>query len=812
MKNFTLIIFIATLSCSGKLVAQAPSTIVATPVATSVAKLEKFELTVTLAAGYTNAYDYDDISIRLALVAPGGRKDTVDAFFMQDYTLNTSNGNIAANGSGNFKIRYAPNEVGTWQYEVIAKNTLGTATSTSQSFQCTASSAKGFVRKNTTNYLNFDNNDQYIPVGQNQAWQQNNIYLNYKSWLQKLSDNKANIIRIWQAVWGLGIEWRNGTDGYTGLKKYKQTSAYYTDWLLEESKSKGIYIMFCINHHGMVSSMVNPNWNESPYNAANGGPCANTWDFFTNATAKSLHKNRLRYIVARWGYSPTIMSWELFNEVSWTDAFTVHKDEVKDWHIEMANYLKSIDVYKHLVTTSYGDNAYDPNTWNSPAIDFTQVHNYINSPNVENALAGVVADYITQYNKPALNGEFGIDPASSSLSVIDPNGIHIHNSIWATAFSGAMGAGMTWWWDTYIDPQNLYTHYKPLSEFIATLALKDDNYKKTISSSSGGGTSDLTLTPGVGFALAGATAFTIDAAGNISPSASQLSNYLFGSTFNTGNRAPPVFTVTYPVAGQFKVVTGGSTGTASKVDIYLDGTLTLDQVAAINTTYTINVPAGAHTIKVDNLGTDWISISNYTFTNIGSALNSYILKSADSKKAAGWVHNKKYNWQYVKDNGVPATVTGATLNISGMENGSYMVQFTNCGTGASTGTANAMAAGGVLAVPLPVVPWDIAITAVWGGVTPVIDLTTAKELEIYPNPVEQGKLYLSYNLQTASTVTIDVFDMKGNKVAVVFNGKQTAGNKLIEWNKIPGKVAPGVYFIRFMIGREMATRKITIYN
>jgi hypothetical protein len=61
-------------------------------------------------------------------------------------------------------------------------------------------------------------------------------------------------------------------------------------------------------------------------------------------------------------------------------------------------------------------------------------------------------------------------------------------------------------------------------------------------------------------------------------------------------------------------------------------------------------------------------------------------------------------------------------------------------------------------------------------------------------------------------VTIDVFDMKGNKVAVILNGKQAAGSKIIEWNKIPGKVAPGVYLIRFMIGREMATRKIAIIN
>lgn len=795
------------------LLGQAPSNIVITPVLASVAKFDKFEMTVTLTAGYTNPYDYDDITIRGTFIAPSGRKDTVDAFFMQDHTLNTTNGLLTATGTGNFKIRYSPNEAGNWQFNVIATNSSGSATSATQNFSCTASSGKGFIRKNTTNYLGFDNNEQFIPVGQNQAWHQSNAYLNYKSWLQKLSDNKANMIRIWQAVWGFGIEWKNGLDGYSGLKKYKQTSSYYLDWLLEECRSKGIYIMFCINHHGMVSSTTNPNWPESPYNAANGGPCTNTWDFFTSNTAKDLHKNRLRYIVARWGYSQNIMSWELFNEVEWTDNFPAHKDEIKDWHVEMANYLKRLDVYKHLVTTSYANNAYDPNTWNSSSIDFTQVHNYIGSPNVENALAGAVSDYVSLYNKPAINGEFGIDPASSSLSTIDPTGIHIHNSIWATAFSGAMGAGMSWWWDNYIEPQNLYFHYKPLSEVLAAISLKDENYKKVSSATTGGGTADVVLTPGVGFALAGAAAFSIDVNGGITPSAAQLSGYLFGQ-YNSQYKSAPTFSVNYPIAGQFKVVTGASISTSgAKINIYLDGVSVLDQTAAINSTYSINVPPGVHTIKVDNLGLDWITISNYTFTNIGSPLNTYFLKSADSKKIAGWVHNKKYNWQYVKDTGVPAAINGATLTIPTMENGSYMVQFINCNTGAVISTINATASGNNLVISLPAVAWDIAVKAMWGGVTPVIDPATAAELKIYPNPVTNNKLYISYDLRYAAKVSIDVFDMRGNKVDSVFKGDQTIGNKLIEWDlSMNPTITNGSYILKITIGKETGTEKIIIYR
>lgn len=39
------------------------------------------------------------------------------------------------------------------------------------------------------------------------AWQNNNAYLNYKSWLEMLIENGGNFFRLWHAHWGLGIEW-----------------------------------------------------------------------------------------------------------------------------------------------------------------------------------------------------------------------------------------------------------------------------------------------------------------------------------------------------------------------------------------------------------------------------------------------------------------------------------------------------------------------------------------------------------------------------------------------------------------------------
>ena len=695
---------------ASQLLAQSPTIQSVTPESTSVGIYEKFEASVQLTAGYNNPYDYDDIMVRASFTAPSGKVDVMEGFFMQHYTLNTNTGNITPTGTSSFTIRYSPSELGNYSYTVTGINKIGNTTTSTFNFTSVASSAKGFVRKNTSNYLNFDNGQQYIMIGQNMGWQQNNKYLNFKTWTDKMAANNGNFIRLWQCAWGLGIEWTGSP--YEGLKKYSQVNSFYTDKLLDECKAKDIYMMLAINHHGMVSSTVNPNWNENPYKSTNGGPCVNTWDYFINVTAKALHKNRLRYIVARWGYSRNIMSWELFNEVEWTDQFDTYKTQIKDWHQEMAQFLKSKDPLQHLVTTSYAHDDKDAATWNLPEMDFTQTHYYNNAANVEAVLVGGLKNYLTSFTKPTYTGEFGINPSNSNLSAIDPNGIHIHNSLWATLFGGGMGAGASWWWESYIEPQNLYTHYKAPAVVTAQIPLAAQNYKPVNGTVSGGGTSDISFAPGGGWGATTAASFTMAADGSITPGANMLGTFLYGSQWNTQFRNPPTFNVNYPVNGEFKIMTASSTGTSPKVNIYLDGNMLVNQNASVNTTYSILVPAGNHTIKVDNLGTDWIAISQYVFTNMGSPLNTYLLKSADSKRTTGWIHNKKYNWV---DAGpgkpAPSTITGATLSVPGMANGTYEIKWFECVNGTVLSTTSVMVVGGILTLPIPDVAWDLAFMA-----------------------------------------------------------------------------------------------------
>ncbi len=76
-------------------------------------------------------------------------------------------------------------------------------------------------------------------------------------------------------------------------------------------------------------------------------------------------------------------------------------------------------------------------------------------------------------------GEFGQSWRSGQECVSeDPEGIHLHNAIWASALSGSAGTAMIWWWDSYVDPQNLYYHYKALARFTENEQWANSNFRK----------------------------------------------------------------------------------------------------------------------------------------------------------------------------------------------------------------------------------------------------------------------------------------------------------------------------------------------
>jgi len=178
-------------------------------------------------------------------------------------------------------------------------------------------------------------------------------------------------------------------------------------------------------------------------------------------------KKLFRYAVARWGCSPNVAAWEYWNEMDPrlpTDRF----------YAELGAYLETADPYRHLRTTStWGPSEKD---CRHPQLDIADTHFYLR-PADRQRLADEVEAILDRTRwlqaqaprKPAHLGEFGLandrwqptEEMRSSRELID-----LHNSLWASALSGASSTALFWWWER-IDQRGGYRLYRPLSTFLA---------------------------------------------------------------------------------------------------------------------------------------------------------------------------------------------------------------------------------------------------------------------------------------------------------------------------------------------------------
>jgi hypothetical protein len=132
------------------------------------------------------------------------------------------------------------------------------------------------------------------------------------------------------------------------------------------------------------------------------------------------------------------MAWELFNEVEWTDAASRDRNwpVIVAWHNEMAAYLRQLDPYRHLVTTSSAKN--HPELY--AAMDYFQPHAYPKDVFRELAAIKLLP------GKPGFFGEFGrgIEKLNE-----DERGV-VRDGLWAGLLSGHAGTAQYWFWERVV--------------------------------------------------------------------------------------------------------------------------------------------------------------------------------------------------------------------------------------------------------------------------------------------------------------------------------------------------------------------------
>ena len=111
---------------------------------------------------YTNPYDPEIIDVYAEFVSPEGKSFKVNGFYFEGYSFQQINGHEQAQverSSFGWRIRFTPNQIGSWNFTLHAKDQKGEVVvsnyeSKTCNFHCLAVDAgNGFIRKANSVFL-----------------------------------------------------------------------------------------------------------------------------------------------------------------------------------------------------------------------------------------------------------------------------------------------------------------------------------------------------------------------------------------------------------------------------------------------------------------------------------------------------------------------------------------------------------------------------------------------------------------------------------------------------------------------------------
>jgi len=460
--------------------------------ATEVGRFEKLELEFNLSRVFKNPFDPEEADVIGRFTSPSGKTVDVPGFFHQGYTRAQVDGaeRLTAQGTSCWKVRFATGEMGEWR-AVILVNGKPPAEATPFRFTVIHSKNPGYVVRSKTDpqYFEFSTGRFFYPIGHNLRSPSDGrrpypykfdppdgqgTFI-YDAYFEKMAEAGQNMTRIWMCAWWCGLEWNEQWHGFAGVGRYNMENAWRLDHLVEQAARRGIYIALDTTNHGQYSIGIDAEWQHNPYNAANGGFLKHARDAFSDEQAIKQHRNRLRYTIARWGYSTSIMMWTLFSEVEFTEEYwrytqrgpNVFSPHVAPWHAAMAKYIRSIDPFGHLVTTHVSHPWRGRDLWSLPEMDLVQSNAYSKYPelgqvDVVRTLAKIYHDFHKGFKRPVLIAEYGGHWERNSPRALDAE---LHAGIWGTAMMPFAGNTGFWWW-LHVHFEDKYVHYRALANFM----------------------------------------------------------------------------------------------------------------------------------------------------------------------------------------------------------------------------------------------------------------------------------------------------------------------------------------------------------
>lgn len=428
-----------------------------------------------------NPFNHSDISVHAVFKHNASDKEYErDGFFYVPYERKEETWE-AQKTDFPFRIRFAPNAVGSWSVDVTM-SVKGKVVFEPEpfTFRVVPSENPGHLvvsHKNspTSRYLTFSGTEEgFFAIGENIGWSsydklKPDDHAVMSRWICELAENGGNFFRVWMKPPAYGIEWE--TPGHYGQR---MTNAWELDQIFRLAEEYDVYVqlLLCIDEFTKDGGWPeNTLWSSHPYKRQ--FELGERKEYCSDPRARSMFKQRLRYIEARWGWDARLCNYELISEPE--RLFDYDDNEASDrvylysWLNEMHDYLRQSLSSVKPTSMSFMLELNDKKTraFQEIKTDIVGINQYgreiDENFNVRSGIVNTIHSKKQLVGRPFQFTEMGVAVFPTMEYCTD---VSFHNAIWATSFMGCFGTGLNWWWDNAIHPQGYYRNFKALGIFM----------------------------------------------------------------------------------------------------------------------------------------------------------------------------------------------------------------------------------------------------------------------------------------------------------------------------------------------------------
>jgi len=426
---------------------------------------------------------------RLVFVGPDGAEETRPTFVHQPAALTYDDHgyeSLTPRGDPVLAARFTPTEVGRYHYRALA----GDDVVAEGEFRCEASDHPGYVRRSSRDprYFAFTSGATYCAIGLNLCapgggFGGQTLGLgDYRRWLRQLSESGGNFARLW-----VSAPYFNAQGEVAG--QLDPAVFARLDAVMELARQHGIRLKLCLENFRALDRALSPQYLALKHPDDGRSP-ADMDEWFLSDAWQKLWWKRVDAYLARYGDDPTVIAWELWNEINCcaTSDWSVQRD----WTRRVLPELKR-KTPRNLVVNSIG--SFDDERYQSwyddfkmDEMEFQQVHRYLDQGAPWDmchydapAFSKDAVERARRPDRPVLLAETGAvnDGHSGSFRYYraDHRGIIFHDTTYPAFFAGAAGTGHIWHWDGYVDNKNLWGAYRPFADLVAGVKLDEEQFR-----------------------------------------------------------------------------------------------------------------------------------------------------------------------------------------------------------------------------------------------------------------------------------------------------------------------------------------------